>query len=144
MVCGVTNARRARSALDSPGSSSSAVSSAYWLTVASCSRSAALLLLVAALVLAPDPVDGLAVGGLKVTLQMFGTVDTATVVDLNASSSLLTVPASVTVPAGKNSVSFYVTAATVTSAEQDFIFAMIVTNSLVEDTLQSSTITINP
>jgi len=78
-----------------------------------------------------------------VTLQMFGPVDTPTVVDLN-SSGLLGVPASVTVPAGSDSVTFTVTAPTVTSAEQDFIFAMIVTNSEVEDSLQSSTITINP
>jgi hypothetical protein len=78
-----------------------------------------------------------------VTLQMFGLVDTPTVVDLNAGNGL-TMPASVTVPAGKNSVSFTVTAPTVTTAQQDFIYAMIVTNSQVEDTLQSATITVNP
>src|SRR5215469_1112973 len=72
-----------------------------------------------------------------VTLQMFGPVDTPTVVDLN-SSGLLGVPASVTVPAGSDSVTFTVTAPTVTSAQQDFIYAMIVTNSEVEDSLQSS------
>ncbi len=41
MVCGVTKARRASSALDSPGCSSTAVSTAYWASVAPWSRSAA-------------------------------------------------------------------------------------------------------
>jgi hypothetical protein len=78
-----------------------------------------------------------------VTLQMFGVVDIPTIVDLNAGAGL-TMPASVTVPAGQNSVSFTATAPTVTTSEQDFIYAMIVTNSQVEDTLQSPTITVNP
>ncbi len=43
MVCGVTNVRRARSALDSPGSSASAVSTAYWGSVAPKSPSAAVM-----------------------------------------------------------------------------------------------------
>jgi hypothetical protein len=80
----------------------------------------------------------------SVTLNMFGPVDTPTVVDLSTGSSLLTVPLSVTVPAGNSSVTFMVTAMTVTSPEQDFILATIVSNSLVVDSLQSSTITVNP
>jgi hypothetical protein len=75
-----------------------------------------------------------------VTLQMFGVVDTPTVVELNTSGA----PASVTVPAGQNSVSFTVTAPIVTSSEPYVIDAMIITNSLVEDTLQSPAITVNP
>src|SRR6202034_2529015 len=78
-----------------------------------------------------------------VTLQMFGVVDIPAIVDLNAGAGL-TMPASVTVPAGQNSVSFTATAPTVTTSEQDFIHALIVTNSPGADTLQSPTITVNP
>jgi hypothetical protein len=80
----------------------------------------------------------------SVTLNMFGPVDIPTVVNLNASSGALSMPPSVTVPAGKSSASFTVTATTVTSAQQDFINAIIVSNSQVMDSLQSPTITINP
>ena len=85
-------------------------------------------------------------GGTKfsVTLNMFGPVDTPTVVDLSTGSGVLSAPLSVTVPAGKSSVSFTVDAMPVTSPETSFILADIVSNSLVLDSLQSSTITVNP
>src|SRR5258706_407595 len=60
MVCGVTNARRARSALDSPGSSSTAASTAYCATVAPCSRSAAASAACSAVWLKADEVARLA------------------------------------------------------------------------------------
>jgi hypothetical protein len=80
----------------------------------------------------------------SVTLNMFGPVDTPTVVDLSTGSGVLSAPLSVTVPAGKSSVSFMVTAATVTAPETSFILADIVSNNLVLDSMQSSTITVNP
>jgi hypothetical protein len=80
----------------------------------------------------------------SVTLNMFGPVDTPTAVNLNSGSGTLSMPSSVTVPAGKSSVSFTVTAMTVSSAEQDFINATILSNGQVVDSLQSSTITVNP
>jgi hypothetical protein len=80
----------------------------------------------------------------SVTLNMFGPVDTPTVVNLSSSSGVLSTPLSVTVPAGKSSVSFTVSTATVTSPDTDFILGTIVSNSQVLDSLQSSTITVNP
>lgn len=80
----------------------------------------------------------------SVTLNMFGPVDTPTVVNLSGGSGVLSTPLSVTVPAGKSSVSFTVTTATVASPDQDFILGTIVSNSELLDTLQSSTITVNP
>ena len=79
-----------------------------------------------------------------VTLNMFGPVDTPTVVDLSTGSGVLSAPLSVTVPAGQSSVSFMASALPVTSPETSFILADIVSNSLVVDSQQSSTITINP
>jgi hypothetical protein len=80
----------------------------------------------------------------KVTLNMFGKVDTPTLVEVSTGSGLLTAPLSVTVPAGQSSVDFMVTAATVTSPDTSFILADIVSNSLVLDSMQSSNITVNP
>ena len=80
----------------------------------------------------------------SVTLNMFGPVDTPTVVDLSTGSGVLSAPLSVTLPAGQSSVSFTASALPVTSPETSFILADIVSNSLVVDSQQSSTITINP
>jgi hypothetical protein len=78
------------------------------------------------------------------TLNMMGPVDTPTVVDLQSTSGIATVPLSVTVPRGQSSVSFTVTTSSVTSPDQVSIVAFILANSATLAQIQSPNITINP
>ncbi|HEX8009273.1 MAG TPA: hypothetical protein VF482_22925 [Trebonia sp.] len=78
------------------------------------------------------------------TLNMMGPVDTPTVVDLQSTIGIATVPLPVTVPRGKSSVSFTVTTLSVTSPEQASIVAFILANSALIAQIQSPNITINP
>lgn len=72
------------------------------------------------------------------TITLAGKVDTDTTVDLQSSWGILTVPQTVTIPAGKSSATFPITTVTGTSGDQVFITASLGTTSI-----QSGTITLS-
>lgn len=78
------------------------------------------------------------------TLNMLGPVDVPTVVDLESTDGIATVPSSVTVPKGASSVSFAVTTGDVTTPTQFSVVAFILLSSEEVDSAQSSDITVNP
>jgi hypothetical protein len=73
------------------------------------------------------------------TVNLAGPVDTATTVALQSSWGILTVPLSVTIPAGQSSASFPVTTVAVTSDSSVFITA-----SLGSSNIYSSSVTLTP
>ncbi len=77
--------------------------------------------------------------GFTATVSLAGPVDTATTIGLQSSWGILTVPATVTIPAGESSVSFPVTTVPVDSDSAVFISAM-----LGNSTIYSSTVTLTP
>lgn len=85
-------------------------------------------------------------GGSSVTmtLNMFGPVDTPTVVELESTDGIAAVPASVTVPKGSSAVSFPVTTVGVTTPTQFSVVAFILLSSEEVDSAQSPDVTVNP
>jgi hypothetical protein len=73
------------------------------------------------------------------TVNLAGPVDTATTVALQSSWGILTVPGTVTIPAGQSSVSFPVTTVAVTSDSSVYITA-----SLGSSSIYSSSVTLTP
>jgi hypothetical protein len=82
--------------------------------------------------------------GVTGTVTLAGAPDTAETVYLQSVDSILTVPASVTIPAGQTSVKFPITTVQVTSDSQVFVNASHIVSSQLADSVESNTTTVTP
>lgn len=78
------------------------------------------------------------------TVTLAGAPDATETVYLQSSWGILTVPGSVTIPAGQTSVTFPITTGAVTSDSQVFVFAQHIVSSQVADSVTSNTTDVTP
>jgi hypothetical protein len=78
------------------------------------------------------------------TVTLAGAPDVAETVDLESTWGILTVPLSVTIPAGQTSVTFPITTVAVTSDSQVTVVASHNVSDQVADSVTSNTIDVTP